>query len=150
MRVYRFLVLFFVSLVLFSISVISNVEAGIWPTSAATLCWQVTTSDNETGIVRLKSFPMGASNYLLSGKVIFNGKIQNIINGNAVVGTNVLMTVNAAGKDSESFWTSTGYGVLSGATLNGKIESIGHNYNRTDKSIDTSYNTVTITKITCP
>jgi len=104
-------------------SVISNVEAGIWPTQAATLCWEITTTSGDTGVVKGRSFPIGGSNYLLSGKATFDGKTHDIINGNAVVGTNVLLTINAAGKNSVAFWTWTGYAVLNGTTLNGKWTS---------------------------
>ena len=152
MKVFRFLVLFFVSLTfLFSMSAISNVEAGIWPTSAATLCWKGT-GDVPPGtvIMKLRSFPIGGSNYLLSGKITVDNKTHNIVNGNAVVGTNVLMTINAAGKDAEAMWRSTCYIVLSGTTLNGKVECIGHDYNRADLSIDTQFSTASVTKITCP
>ena len=152
MKVYRFLVLFVVSLVfLFSMSAISNVEAGIWPTGAATLCWEMT-GDVPPGtvIVKLRSFPIGGSNYLLSGKLTVDNKTHNIVNGNAVVGTNVVGALNAAGKGTGAMWTSTCYMVLSGTTLNGKVECIGHDYNRADLSIDTEFSTGSITKITCP
>ena len=152
MKAFRLLVLFVVSLVfLFSCSVVSNVEAGIWPTSAATLCWKIT-GDGPPGtvIMKLRSFPIGGSNYLLSGKLTVDNKTHNIVNGNAVVGTNVVGTVNASGKDTGAMWSSTCYMVLSGITLNGKLECIGHDYNRADLSIDTQFSTASVTKITCP
>jgi len=65
-------------------------------------------------------------------------------------GGTVLMTVNSAGKDDEAMWTSTTYVVLSAATLNGTYESIGHDRNYFDLSIDTEYEYGTLTRIGCP
>jgi hypothetical protein len=152
MKVQRVIILFFVSLVfLLSYSFISNAEAAnIWPTTAKTLCWEFT-MDGETVLAKMRSFPIGASNYILSGRITLGNTTLNVVNGSAVVLTSVLITLNAAGKDSESMGTSTCYMVLNGTTLNGTYECLGQEYNRDTKSINTKmYTSGSMTKITCP
>jgi len=153
MKVYRVLILFFVSLAfLFSWSVVSNVEAAsIWPTASATLCWQASYDGVPLGIIRLRSVSMGGVYYLLSGKISTNDGKSYIGHGTAQVNaTRILITVNGSGKSAEDMETGTAHVILSASTLNGSWETMGQDFNYIDESTDMEHETGKLTKIPCP
>jgi len=143
----------FILLFMAACFIATDIEAAnIWPTASATVCWTITADGGGSGVLRLRSMPMGSGNYLISGKMVVGGKIVEVINGNAITSmSDVKLTLNSAGRNTgEAMWTSTYYVVLSGTTLNGTFEYIGHDRSYVDLSVDTEYGKGTLTKITCP
>ena len=155
MKAYRFLVLCFVLLVsLLSWTGISDVEAqSLWPRMSRVLCWEITLDGVPIGIAKANVSYIGGGHYLLSGKITaYDGKVY-IGHGNAEVeGNSILISVNGSGQSAEDMESGTVHVVLGTATLkgNGIWESMGHDVNYSDQSIDIEHETGSLTFIPCP
>lgn len=111
------------------------------------VCWQL---DDGAVTLKLGFSSIGGGHLLVNGRMSGNG-ITGIVSGNAEVeGDNLLLTVVHSGRDKESMWTSTSNITINLSTLNGTYESIGHDRNYKDLSVDTEYETGSLTFIRCP
>ncbi len=119
-----------------------------WPTTTATRCWSIAP---ESLVMQARITPTGGGFSTLNILIVKNGSIHNIGSGTAYVrGKSVYMTVDHAGKDSVAMWTGQEYAVLDKKTLIGESESIGHDYNYDDSSLDTQYGSgVFLTPVPC-
>lgn len=117
-----------------------------WPTTKSTLCWSVS-----PGVfVKAQITPMGGGFYTTNHIAVEKGGIINIGTGTAYIkGNSVYWTIADAGKDSVAMSTSISFMVLNKNTLIGKSESIYHDKNYADDSLDTEYQ-VENTELTTP
>ncbi len=156
MKVYRFLVLYFVLLVfMLSWVVNSNVEAqSLQRPLRGELCWEVKLEpEGAENILKLRFLPIGIGDYIVSGKVIYtdDGRLKGIIHGNAKTeGNSVLMTLVGSGKDEGGMGTSINHVIIDKTTLNGTVETIDHEYDNIGGDIKTEYGSEFMKFIPCP
>jgi hypothetical protein len=150
MKILRFLFVLSVIFVLNSFVVSDVRAANLWPRGSRTLCWVMTASDM-SGFLKLRITSAGGGNYILSGTVIVDDKLHDIVNGSSVLsGNNVLIAVKGSWNDSESMWTATTNIVLDKTTLNGTYDWLSQDFNYSDLSINTQHKTGSLTHILCP
>lgn len=131
MKVYRFLVLFFVLVVLLlSCLDISNAKAAdLWPKMRGELCWKTDAGD----LLKVVVNNMGKGHYLLNGLLNEADGDITVVHGNAeLVEDKIYATTTSAGGDAYETWTFIGRWVMDRDTLNGTIEIMGVYH---DKSI---------------
>lgn len=137
------LVLFVLGFGLFSIP---NGEASTpWPKKDGVVCFEVRDAGGTTlGAYKLSVSREKGNYYHVNFEVISeDGNLLNLGFGTArVVDDKVYMTVVNSGKNDVAMYTGTSHMVLDRATLNGVAESIGHDRNYHDLSIDTEYEIV--------
>jgi len=148
MKVYRFLVLFFVLLVfLFSSLGISNAEAQGY-------CWDVVFGGEPKGVLKLMVVPIGDGYYFVQGRPLTMNQYGPFFTGSAqVVGTQIIMTLNATHSDSPGPMRDGGFYqvILDPTTLNGTAWAVGITYLLPpyDK-FSNDYSEGTLTYTTCP
>jgi hypothetical protein len=102
-------------------------------------------------IVNLGASYVGGGHYLVNGRILADGTLHDVVSGNAEIeGNAILITVVSSGRDNQAMWTSTAHIQLDTSTFNGTYESIGHDRNYNDLSIDTEYEIGSLTLVQCP
>lgn len=103
-------------------------------------------------ILKLGASHIGGGHYLVNGRTLGGGRmLLDVVSGNAEIeGNTIFVTLVSSGRDNEGMWTSTAYVQLDSSTFNGTYEGIGHDRNYQDSSIDTEYETGSLTFIQCP
>ena len=106
-------------------------------------------------IARLFVTNMGNKHYLVNGVVAKeDGKVEALFGSAEVKDGKIYMTITSAGSNDSDTWSSTGYVVLDASTLNGTVESMDIDHDKTDpdpENAKVSYNGPnTLTKVTCP
>ena len=131
-----------------ALSILSNEAWGAWPTTSALRCWSYGTES----FLKAKIQPEGSGFFRIGSVFVENGNIKNIGNGAAYIkGDFVYWTLNLVGNDEASMWSSQSYLILNKRNLIGQIESIGHDKNYLDGSLDTQYESraISLTPISC-
>ena len=148
MKSFAYVLIGFISIFCLTGIVSSNVEASDY---LGDFCWTIAQDGVPMGIAKASVSYIGGGHYLLSGKVTaYDGKVY-IGHGNAEVeGNSILMSVNGSGRSAEDMESGTVHVVLETATLNGTWESMGHDVNYSDQSIDIEHETGSLTFIPCP
>jgi hypothetical protein len=115
-------------------------------------CWTIAFLDGvPSGIAKASVSYIGGGHYLLSGKITADDGKVYIGHSNAEVeGNSILISVNGSGQSAEDMESGTVHVVLETATLNGTWESMGHDVNYSDHSIDIEHETGSLTFIPCP
>ncbi len=133
---------------LFTLVVLASEARAAWPTGSAIRCWSYGTG----AYIKAKITSQGSGFFSVSSILIEDGKLNNVGGGTAYVkGDSVYWTINNAGNDQVAMWTSQSYLIINRLTLIGQIESIGHDKNYADGSLDTQYesNPLTLTPVSC-
>lgn len=129
---------------------LANEAIAAWPSAPATRCWSF---GPEGDFIKARIIPQGSGFFAVSSILIENGKFQNVGGGTAYVkGDSIYWTLNFAGNDETAMWTSQSYLIINKRTLSGQLESIGHDINYNDDTLDTEYrssNPLTLTPIQC-
>lgn len=108
----------------------------VWPMTTAIRCWSI-----ESGMfIKARIAPQSSGFFTLSFIVVSKGAIHNVGTGTAYLrGDLVYLMLGDVGNDSNAMWTSQSYKVINRYTLTGQEESIGHDKNYADSSLDTEY-----------
>ncbi len=143
-------------LVLFVLSFSLLTRFGVSSAGASTylgeVCW-ASTQGNDSIVTRLGFSYLGDGHFVLAGKMTKNGTVlHNTLNGNGEIhGNNFHTTLTHSGKSGIAMWTGIIRMVLDISTFNGTAESIGHDYNYSDSTLDTQFNNaIPVTLIQCP
>ncbi len=112
-------------------------------------CWS---AGPDGGILKVGVTSVGGGHHIVNGKILDpGGGRPDIVSGSAEIdGTNILVTLVDSGNDETAMWTNTISITIDLSTMNGKYEYIGHDRNYTDLSIDTDYDTGSLTFTQCP
>jgi len=123
----------------------------LMPRSKGEFCIQ---SENG-GIARLFVTNMGNKHYIVNGVVaVEDGRVEALFGSAEVKDGKVYMTITSSGSNDSDTWSSTGYVVLDASTLNGTVESMDIDHDKTNpdpKSAEVSHNgPETLTRVNCP
>ena len=113
-----------------------------WPERHGVVCFEVRDAGgNPLGTYKIVVSGKKGKYYQLNFEMAYeDGTLFNLGFGNArVTADKVYMTIINAGKSDTAMYTGTSHIVLDKATLNGVAESIGHDRNYHDLSLDTEY-----------
>ncbi|WP_045227258.1 hypothetical protein [Methyloterricola oryzae] len=125
-----------------ALSILSHQAWGAWPTAPALRCWSYGTES----FLKAKIRPEGNGFFNISSVLVENINLKNVGNGVAYIkGDTVYLALNLVGNDQTSMWSSQNYLIINKRNLTGQSESIGHDKNFIDGSLDTEYDSSTIT-----
>jgi hypothetical protein len=113
-----------------------------WPKNNGVVCFEVRDAGgNPLGTYKIVVSSKKGKYYQLNFEMADeDGNLFNLGFGNArVTADKVYMTIINAGKSDTAMYTGTSHIVLDKVTLNGVAESIGHDRNYHDLSLDTGY-----------
>lgn len=130
------------------LSILANEARAAWPTTPGLRCWSYGTG----AFIKAQINPEGKGFFTVSSILIENGLLNNVGGGTAYIkGETVYWSLNVAGNSQEAMWASQNYLVINKRSLVGQLESIGHDKNYADGSLDTEYesNTITLTPVQC-
>jgi hypothetical protein len=135
-------------ILLATLSILANEARAAWPTTKATICWSYGTG----AFMKAQITPQGSGFFTVNSILIENGKLNNVGGGTAYIkGDTVYWTLDLAGNGQEAMWTDQIYLVINKTSLVGQFESISHDKNFAEGSLDTEYeiNSITLTPVPC-